>query len=126
MNNYNDKISAVYDPNRNTKSDYNQNYNDVDSVLTVSEAISPLTRLECLARYQCNLQQLMDTLAAKLQPVMYSDVPMKAEVTIETNKIGPEFAVERDSILAQSIVNSIYNEKLLIENIKHLINNIQL
>ena len=125
MNNY-DQFGAVYDPNRNIKSDYNQNYNDVDSVLTVSEAISPLARLECLARYQCNLQQLIDKLVEKLKPVMYSDFDMKLAEVHETNKIGPEFSVERDSILAQSIVNSIYNEKLLIENIKHLINNIEL
>jgi len=127
MNNYNDKISAVYDPNRNTKSNYNQNYNDVEFDSNSKDVIGPLIRLECLAKYQSNLQQLMDKLAAKLQPVIYSDVAMKAEAINTGNcKFGPEIAIDRDSLLAKSIVNCINNEKTMITNIQHLIDNIEL
>jgi hypothetical protein len=127
MNNYNDQISAVYDPKKNIKSNYNQNYNDVEFDYNRKDVFGPFIRLECLSGYQNKLLELMDTLTAKLQPVIYSDVDMKAEQVQTGNiKIGPEIASSSDSILAQSIVNCITIEKTMITNLQHLIDNIEL
>ena len=129
MNNYNDQISAVYDPNKNIKPkpNYNQNYNDVEFDSNRKDVFGPLLRLECLSGYQNRLSLLIDKLAAKLQPVIYSDVDMKAEQVQTGNiKIGPEIAISSDSILAQSIVNCITIEKTMITNLQHLIDNIEL
>jgi len=127
MNNYNDQISAVYDPKKNIKSNYNQNYNDVEFDSNRKDVFGPLLRLECLSGYQNKLSLLIDKLAAKLQPVIYSDVDIKAEQVQTVNiKIRPEITVDRDSLLAQSIVNCITIEKTMITNLQHLIDNIEL
>ena len=127
MNNYNDQISAVYDPKKNIKSNYNQNYNDVEFDYNRKDVFGPFIRLECLSGYQNKLLELMDTLTAKLQPVIYSDVAMRPEAVPTGNcMIGPEIAIDRDSLLAKSIVKCISNEKTMITNIQNLIDNIEL
>ena len=129
MNNYNDQISAGYDSNKNIKpkSSYNQNYNDVEFDSNRKDVFGPLVRLECLSGYQNRLSLLIDKLVEKLQPVMYSVVDIKAEQVQTGNiKIGPEIAIDRDSLLAKSIVKCISNEKTMITNIQNLIDNIEL